>query len=58
MKNDVSITLRISKKDKEVLDTLAKLNNMSLSRIIRELITDYMLYISQQPEGGEEDDDK
>lgn len=56
MKNDVSITLRISKKDKEVLDTLAKLNNMSLSRIIRELITDFIQYISQQPEGGDIDE--
>ena len=51
MKNDVSITIRLAKKDKEVLDTLAKLNNMSLSRIIRELIKDYILYISQEPEG-------
>ena len=47
---DERITLRISTEERELLSTIAKLNNTSVSGIIRSLIREWIMYISQKPE--------
>ena len=47
---DERITLRISTEERELLTTIARLNKTSVSGIIRTLIREWIMYISQKPE--------
>ena len=44
------ISIRIGKKQKEMLQSIAKLNNVSVSSIINNIITDWLTFLEQSVE--------